>query len=168
MRLSKKNSSIFISLSCRRCFAGKSTVESIISALESESGDKEWAQKTLKMLEKVSPSSLKLTLEQLNRGRNLDLRHCLEMVGRLTFVSFHLPLSLFRQEYRMSQGCMRENDFAEGVRALLVDRDNAPVWNPSSLKDVTKERIASYFSSLGGLELTLPHVDGQWSWNQNR
>lgn len=64
----------------------------------------------------------------------------------------------------MSQGCMRENDFAEGVRALLVDRDNTPVWNPSSLKDVTEERVASYFTSLGGLELTLPHVEGSWSW----
>jgi hypothetical protein len=67
----------------------------------------------------------------------------------------------------MSQGCMRELDFAEGVRALLVDKDNQPVWNPASLRDVTEERIAAYFSSLGGLDLSLPSLSessSAWTW----
>jgi enoyl-CoA hydratase len=59
---------------------------------------------------------------------------------------------------------MREHDFAEGVRALLVDRDNQPVWSPASLGEVTEERVASYFASLGGHDLTLPHAEGSWSW----
>jgi hypothetical protein len=65
----------------------------------------------------------------------------------------------------MSQGCMRENDFAEGVRALLVDRDNKPVWNPATLGEISEEKIASYFSSLEGYDLTLPHVEPTWQWS---
>jgi enoyl-CoA hydratase len=81
-----------------------------------------------------------------------------------------LPLSplvshVRRQEYRLSQACMRENDFAEGVRALLVDRDNSPVWNPASLSQVTDQHIASYFASLGGHDLALPQVEDTWSFN---
>lgn len=56
----------------------------------------------------------------------------------------------------MSQGCMRANDFAEGVRALLVDRDNKPVWSPASVEDVTDDSIDAYFASLGPHELDLP------------
>jgi hypothetical protein len=55
----------------------------------------------------------------------------------------------------MVQGCMRYNDFAEGVRALLVDRDNTPVWNPSSLEGVTQESIDAFFQPLGDNELKL-------------
>eukprot|EP00604_Paraphysomonas_vestita_P002807 CAMPEP_0174818868 /NCGR_PEP_ID=MMETSP1107-20130205/1786_1 /TAXON_ID=36770 /ORGANISM="Paraphysomonas vestita, Strain GFlagA" /LENGTH=326 /DNA_ID=CAMNT_0016031389 /DNA_START=207 /DNA_END=1187 /DNA_ORIENTATION=+ len=132
-----------------RCFHNKSNVESIITALQNETGnEEEWAAHTLKTLERMSPSSLKLTLEQLNRGRHLSLRQCLEM------------------EYRLSQGCMRENDFAEGVRALLVDRDNKPVWNPSQFSEISDSKISSYFASLGGHDLTLPEVEGVWRWNK--
>lgn len=134
--------------SIERCFAGKTSVESIISALQKERGDgEEWAVNTLKTINRLSPSSLKLTLEQLRRGKSSNLRQCFEM------------------EYRMSQGCMRENDFAEGVRALLVDRDNNPLWNPANLNEVSDDKIASYFSSLGGADLTLPQVESTWSWN---
>lgn len=61
----------------------------------------------------------------------------------------------------MSQGCMRGNDFAEGVRALLVDRDNKPLWNPSSIADVSDESINGYFDALGEHELVLPE-DNTW------
>lgn len=55
----------------------------------------------------------------------------------------------------MVQGCMRGNDFTEGVRALLVDRDNKPVWSPGSLEQVTPEEVEGYFQSLGEHELKL-------------
>lgn len=61
---------------------------------------------------------------------------------------------------------MRENDFAEGVRALLVDRDNKPVWNPSQFSEISDSKISSYFASLGGHDLTLPEVEGVWRWNK--
>jgi enoyl-CoA hydratase len=60
---------------------------------------------------------------------------------------------------------MRGNDFAEGVRALLVDRDNAPVWSPASLSEVTEEQVASCFASLGGRDLVLPQVEDSWTFH---
>ena len=73
----------------------------------------------------------------ISRAKELDLRECLQM------------------EYRMVQGCMRRQDFAEGVRALLVDKDLNPKWEPSSLKDVTEDQINEFFSNLGDNELIL-------------
>ena len=52
-------------------------------------------------------------------------------------------------------GCMRNNDFKEGVRALLVDKDNSPKWNPATLAEVTKDYVESYFQPLGEHELNL-------------
>jgi hypothetical protein len=49
----------------------------------------------------------------------------------------------------MSQACMRPgSDFYEGIRAVLVDKDHAPVWNPASLQDVTDEMVESYFAPI--------------------
>ena len=84
----------------------------------------------------MSPTSLKLTTEQIRRGRalNRDLAKCLQM------------------EFRMTQGCVREAspDFAEGVRALLIDRDNSPKWSPSTLAGVSDGLIESFFAPLQG------------------
>jgi enoyl-CoA hydratase len=55
----------------------------------------------------------------------------------------------------MVMGCMRNNDFKEGVRALLISKDGNPSWNPASLSEVTKEYVDSYFASLGEYELNL-------------
>lgn len=46
----------------------------------------------------------------------------------------------------MTQGCMRGTDFYEGIRALLIDRDNTPVWSPGTLAEVTDELVDSHFS----------------------
>ncbi len=51
--------------------------------------------------------------------------------------------------------CMQNHDFREGIRAVLIDRDNKPQWNPSSLEQATGECIASYFQSLGEHELNV-------------
>jgi len=48
-------------------------------------------------------------------------------------------------EYRLAYSCMR-HEFAEGVRALLIDRDNAPKWTPSRIEDVTSEQIDEFFA----------------------
>ena len=51
----------------------------------------------------------------------------------------------FRMELGMVLHCFEQGDFREGVRALLVDKDNAPRWNPARLEDVTEEMIAAFF-----------------------
>jgi 3-hydroxyisobutyryl-CoA hydrolase len=105
-------------------------VEDIVDALQKL--DTDFGRETLATLDKMSPTSLKLTLEGLRRGSKM------ESVGED-----------LQMEYRMSQSCMRPgSDFYEGIRAVLVDKDHAPVWNPASLKDVTDEMIESYFAPL--------------------
>ena len=58
-------------------------------------------------------------------------------------------------EYRLSQACMFGHDFPEGVRALLIDKDNAPQWRPASLAEVSDEAITDCFRPLGEKDLIL-------------
>ena len=62
---------------------------------------------------------------------------------------------MISQEYRMVQGCMRAPDFQEGIRALLIDRDNKPQWSPTSVRDVKDSDIDEYLRSLGEHDLQL-------------
>lgn len=106
------------------------SVEAIVSSLEAESdpGLIAWADKTRALLAKRSPTLLKVTLEQLRRGAGLGLADC------------------FRMEYGLVQACFAQGDFLEGVRALIVDKDNAPRWNPPSLAEVTDAHVAAFFA----------------------
>jgi len=107
-----------------RCF-GKDSLQGVVNALNAEKT--EWAQSTLAKFSKMSPTSLRVVFEQLKRGRTLDIAKCLEM------------------EYAISQAMMRNNDFYEGVRALLVDKDKKPIWKPATLAEVKDEDVKKYF-----------------------
>lgn len=109
------------------CFSSP-TVESILTALEKDGS--EWAQSTLKTLAKMSPLSMKVTKKQLDLGRTMDLRSCLRM------------------EYRMAVHCLIDSDFKEGVRALLIDRDQSPKWKPTTLGEVTEQQVERFFGAL--------------------
>lgn len=88
----------------------------------------------------MSPTSLKLTFAQLQKGRDLELGECLKM------------------EFRMVMRCMQAVDFREGVRAKLIEKDEAkkkPNWNPPDLAGVTDDMIQKYFEKLGDHELVL-------------
>ncbi len=117
-----------------RCFAGD-TVETILDALQSETGDRKWAGETRALLLTKSPTSLRITLRQLVLGQGFDLEDAL------------------RLEYRMTQHVMAAHDFYEGIRAVLVDKDQQPKWRPESLAEVTDTMAEAYFSSLGPGEL---------------
>eukprot|EP00163_Fabomonas_tropica_P029764 TRINITY_DN6508_c0_g1_i9.p1 TRINITY_DN6508_c0_g1~~TRINITY_DN6508_c0_g1_i9.p1 ORF type:complete len:498 (+),score=106.08 TRINITY_DN6508_c0_g1_i9:242-1735(+) len=112
-----------------RCFHQKRSVEEIFAALEAEKS--EWANKQLKTLRRMSPTSLKVTLEQMNRGRTLSIGDC------------------FKMEFRMAQHFMNGKDFFEGVRALLIDKDNKPQWSPASVEEVSEAEVKSYFEPIG-------------------
>jgi enoyl-CoA hydratase/carnithine racemase len=115
-------------------FAGHS-VDEIVATLETAGDD--WSSQTAATLVTKSPSSLKLTFRLLHEGAGLDFNDCLRM------------------EYRLVSRCMEGNDFYEGVRAVLIDKDNAPVWKPARIDAVSDEMIDGYFASLGPEELKL-------------
>jgi enoyl-CoA hydratase len=61
-------------------------------------------------------------------------------------------------EYRLARFCMTHPDFYEGVRAVIIDKDNAPRWSPPSLDAVDPAVIDSAFAPLGAAELDLSGI----------
>jgi enoyl-CoA hydratase len=106
------------------CFGADSMTE-IVHRLEAL-GDA-WSTQTLTALRTVSPSALCWTLEALRRGANLTLSQCQEA------------------ELALTRTTMRHPDFAEGVRAMVVDKDRKPRWQPSRIEEVDPARIAMLF-----------------------
>lgn len=105
-------------------------IEDILAALQADGGD--FGKETTALLEHRSPTSLKVTLEMVRRGaRCTSLAEDLEM------------------EFTMVQSFLIAEDFFEGVRALLVDKDRAPKWSPRTLDAVTPEAVAAYFATDG-------------------
>jgi enoyl-CoA hydratase len=115
------------------------TIEAILDGLgaEAASGGPEaaWAAETYAGLMAKSPTSLKVTLRQLTVGRDCDVEQAL------------------RLEYRLTQHFMTAHDFYEGVRALLIDKDQLPRWQPASLAAVDDALVEAYFAPLGEREL---------------
>lgn len=108
----------------------------IMLALESDGG--EWAQNTAATLRKRSPLMLHVVLEQVRRARTMSLAEDLRMernIVRHCFSTHHLARF----------GVTSET--VEGIRALAVDKDHAPQWNPPRIEDVTPEQVAPFFES---------------------
>jgi len=125
-------------------FGGKRTVEEIVSSLQSKQ-DNVFARETLQIIQKMSPTSLKVTLEGLIRGQQYqDIGESLKM------------------EFRMSQAFMKDgSDFYEGIRATLIDKDKSPKWCPATLEEVHSDDVVKYFDHLGDNELTFDHSSDQ-------
>ncbi|WP_304641763.1 enoyl-CoA hydratase/isomerase family protein [Pseudomonas sp.] len=100
--------------------------QSLIAEQDASSID--WARQTLTTLQQRSPLAMAVTLELLRRGRELDLHQC-----------FALELHLDRQWFG-------KGDIAEGVRALLVDKDRKPRWNPPQIDQLDPARVADFFA----------------------
>ncbi|MBL8518047.1 MAG: enoyl-CoA hydratase/isomerase family protein [Betaproteobacteria bacterium] len=87
-----------------------------------------WAEETAATLEKRSPTMLCVTHEQIRRGRDLSLADC------------------FRMELGIVEACFAHGDVLEGIRAMVIDKDNKPAWRPDSLVAVDESIIAAFFS----------------------
>ncbi len=118
-----------------RCFAAE-RVEDIQQALEVEGTL--WAQEAWATLLRMCPMSLKVTLHLLRMGRTRDYDELVPV------------------EYRLSQAMTSRADFREGIRAVLVDKDGKPHWNPITLAEVSDEQVNACFETLGDEELKLP------------
>lgn len=112
------------------------TVTAIVHALEASSDP--WALQTAQILRSRSPLMLQVTLEQIRRGRQLDLVSDLQMERDLVRHCFHTA-------HLDRRGVTSET--VEGIRALAVDKDHHPKWQPARIEDVTPEMVLPFFSS---------------------
>ncbi len=102
------------------------TIGGIFNRLKTNSDA--FAQGILETLKQRSPTSLAVTFEQMNRWKTLN--------------NFAEVMSM---EFDMSQHFVKQPDFFEGIRSVIIDKDHAPKWRPSDLKEVTKEQVVAYF-----------------------
>ena len=112
---------------------GGDSVEDIMTALQAENSG--WAQQELDRLKTKSPTAMKVTFRQLREGRKLNFAD--EMCV----------------EYRIANHSLQGHDFYEGVRTILIDKDNSPKWRPATLAEVSDNDVAGHFEELGPLEL---------------
>jgi enoyl-CoA hydratase/carnithine racemase len=118
-----------------RCFEQPDVLR-IVQALERESG--EWAANTVRALRTHSPLMLQVTLEQIRRGAGMSLADELRMERDMVRHCFNT---------RHLERFTAATDTMEGIRALVIDKDRSPKWNPSRLEDVTPEMVAGFFVS---------------------
>jgi enoyl-CoA hydratase len=117
-------------------FAGDS-VDEIVDALDRHETDAEWAGATAAAVRTKSPTSLRIALAQVRRGGELSFEECM------------------RTEFRIVSRIVHGHDFYEGVRAVLIDKDNAPHWQPAHLAEVSAAETERHFAPLGADELDL-------------
>jgi enoyl-CoA hydratase len=113
-----------------RLFTGE-TVEGILAALDAEAAGQgaaaDFARAAAASIRLKSPTSLKITLAQLRRGRLLDFAECM------------------RTEFRIVSRLVLGHDLYEGIRSVIIDKDQAPQWRPSSLEAVSAAEVERYF-----------------------
>jgi enoyl-CoA hydratase len=108
-----------------RCFA-HDRVEEVIAALEGE--EDAFASGLVERFAGLSPTSLKVTLAEMRRCAGLAYEQVVTI------------------EYRLAQGCMARHDFYEGIRALLVDKDKSPKWDPARVSEVDDALVDAHFA----------------------
>jgi enoyl-CoA hydratase len=113
-----------------RAFAAD-TVETILANLDHEAKtgqpDAQWAAATAATIRSRSPTSVKLALAQVRWGRERSFAECM------------------RAEFRIVSRIVHDHDFYEGVRALIIDKDNQPRWRPATLAEVADKDIERHF-----------------------
>lgn len=112
-------------------------LEDILAALDADPGD--WAAKERATLRSKSPQTCKVALRQLAASKGLT--------------DFAANMAM---EYRIASRVLTRPDFAEGVRAVIVDKDNAPQWNPATAEGVTDDLLDGIFAPLPGGEEWVP------------
>ncbi|PHV12399.1 enoyl-CoA hydratase/isomerase family protein [Chitinimonas sp. BJB300] len=102
-------------------------IEEMVDAICRYDGQDDWLRKGAQRLSTGSPTSVRLVLAAQQRARHMSL------------------VEVFAMELNISRQCCRHPDFAEGVRALLVEKDNTPRWSPATLAEVSQPFIDAFF-----------------------
>jgi enoyl-CoA hydratase len=113
-------------------FAGE-TVEAVVGALKA--ADSDWAREQLATMATKSPQTMKVAFRQLKFGHD-----CKRFADNMAM------------EYRIAARVVQRHDFLEGVRAVIVEKDNAPKWDPPTLEGVTDEMLDAIFAPLPSSE----------------
>ncbi len=117
------------------CFSAGSVGEVLKRLDEAAAGGSEFAAKAAAGMRAKSPTSMSLAFEQVRRGAAMDFEEAM------------------RTEFRIVSRIGDGHDFYEGVRAVLIDKDNQPRWQPASLDEVDRAAIERHFASLGDRDL---------------
>lgn len=113
-----------------RLFAGDDAA-AIVARLAGEEGpDAEWAKGLATEISGKSPTSVAIALRQVRIGASLSFEDCM------------------RTEFRIVSRILTDPDFYEGVRSVLVDRDNRPVWRPATLAEVSDADVEAHFTTV--------------------
>jgi enoyl-CoA hydratase len=110
------------------------SVEEILMRLDAEAAaaksEARWAGEVAATIRAKAPLSLKIALAQMRRGRNWSFAECMQ--------------AEFRVVSRVAYG----HDFYEGIRAVIIDKDNRPRWRPATLAEVTAQSVERHFAPL--------------------
>ncbi|MDK9696495.1 MAG: enoyl-CoA hydratase/isomerase family protein [Siculibacillus sp.] len=113
-----------------RLFTGDDPA-AILAALEARSGpEAEWAKATAAGIRTKSPTSVSVALHQVRIGGSLSFEECM------------------RTEFRIVSHILAGHDFYEGVRSVLIDRDNAPDWRPARFEELDRAAIEAHFTTV--------------------
>lgn len=112
------------------------SVVAIVQALEADASD--WAQHSAAQMRQRSPLMLHVAFEQIRRARHLTVAQDLRMERDMMRHCF-FPAHLNRSGH--------QTETAEGIRALVIDKDNAPIWQPPRIEDVTADMVQPFFGS---------------------
>ncbi|CAH9143204.1 unnamed protein product [Cuscuta epithymum] len=125
---------------------GKDSVEEIMHSFEAETRKEgnNWINAVLKGFKRSSPTGLKITLKSIREGRKQTLAECLKKEFRLTINILRAVIS---------------GDVYEGIRAITVDKDNSPKWDPATLDKVDEGQVEKVFQAFDEeLELNIPET----------
>ncbi len=129
-----------------RCFCAP-TVRAIVERLEAEPNAQAWCTDVARTLRARSPLALEVTLRHIRQAAQLDLRQTLML------------------DHRVGSRLAVGHDFKEGIRALLIDKDGDPDWQPRSLEEVTPAMLNRVFAPMtGGSALVLPTRQEMHPW----
>lgn len=120
-----------------RLFTGDDPA-AILARLAAEDGpDGDWARATAAEISAKSPSSVAIALHQVRIGASLSFEECM------------------RTEFRIVSHILKDDDFYEGVRSVLIDRDNRPSWRPATFAELDRAAILAHFTTVpAGGDLT--------------
>ena len=116
------------------CF-GAATLPEVLGRLDAKASPA--AAKALATIRAKSPTSVAIAFEQMRRGASLGFAQAMQL------------------EFRIVSRIPHGHDFYEGVRAVVIDKDQAPSWRPQTLEELDPAAVEAYFAPLGATELAL-------------